>query len=450
VSGHSEVTRQVVHLAVGTIAFSLRYLTWAEAVACAAAATVFNVVLLPRLAGRTLMRPGEAGAPWASGLAIYPASVLTLVLVFRASPDLAAAAWGILAFGDGAATLVGRTFGHVSGGWPWNPAKTYAGSAAFWAAGALAATLLMWWTAPAVATLRPWWLLALAPAVAALVATLVETLPIRLDDNVSVPLAAGLVLWVFSLIDGQYAAGALAAALQRFPPALAVNVAVAALSWRLGVVSTSGVTAGLAIGLSIWLAAGASAWALLFCTFLVASVASRLGLQRKRLLGIEQELGGRRGAGNALANCIVAVAAAILSALSGAPGAARVALVTALVAGSSDTVASEIGKAWGRRTWSALTLRPVAPGTIGGMSLEGTAAGMIAALALAVLAAALGLVPLAATWAIATGATVAMLAEGILGAALEPRGILDNDVLNFLDTLFAAAIALALWTRLGA
>jgi uncharacterized protein (TIGR00297 family) len=146
----------------------------------------------------------------------------------------------------------------------------------------------------------------------------------------------------------------------------------------------------------------------------------------------------------------VAVAAAILSALSGAPGAARVALVTALVAGSSDTVASEIGKAWGRRTWSALTLRPVAPGTIGGMSLEGTAAGMIAALALAVLAAALGLVPLAATWAIATGATVAMLAEGILGAALEPRGILDNDVLNFLDTLFAAAIALALWTRLGA
>ena len=39
-----------------------------------------------------------------------------------------------------------------------------------------------------------------------------------------------------------------------------------------------------------------------------------------------------------------------------------------------------------------------------------------------------------------------MIIEGVLGATLEPRGIVNNDVLNFLDTLIAAAGAVALWT----
>ena len=36
-------------------------------------------------------------------------AVLLLTLIFPSRPDITAAAWGILAFGDGAATLVGRT-----------------------------------------------------------------------------------------------------------------------------------------------------------------------------------------------------------------------------------------------------------------------------------------------------------------------------------------------------
>ena len=41
---------------------------------------------------------------------------------------------------------------------------------------------------------------------------------------------------------------------------------------------------------------------LLVATFLAAAVTSRLGVQRKTLLGIAEERGGRRGAGNAIAN----------------------------------------------------------------------------------------------------------------------------------------------------
>ena len=55
---------------------------------------------------------------------------------------------------------------------------------------------------------------------------------------------------------------------------------------------------------------------LLLATFALAVVTSRLGLRRKTLLGIAEERGGRRGAGNAIANTGVAAAAAVLGALS--------------------------------------------------------------------------------------------------------------------------------------
>ena len=110
---------------------------------------------------------------------------------------------------------------------------------------------------------------------------------------------------------------------------------------------------------------------------------SRLGLARKERLGIAEERGGRRGAGNAIANCGVAAMAAIAALTTPYPAAALVALVAALTAGGSDTVASEIGKAWGRSTFLVTTFSRVNPGTPGAMSLEGTAAGLLAALALA-------------------------------------------------------------------
>ena len=86
----------------------------------------------------------------------------------------------------------------------------------------------------------------------------------------------------------------------------------------------------------------------------------------------------------------------MLAGLDVHPDAARLAFVAALAHGGSDTIASEIGKAFGRTTLSMTTLARVPPGTSGAMSLEGTAAGVAGALALGAVGVALGLVPLAA------------------------------------------------------
>src|SRR5262249_55176567 len=214
---------------------------------------------------------------------------------------------------------------------------------------------------------------------AAIAAAFVETIPVRLDDNLSVPASAATVLWLASLMDASSFAAARPALGATLPWALGVNLLASALGSRASTVSRSGAIAGAIVGIVIYCAGGGRAWVLLFAAFLAASIASRLGLKRKSLLGIAEERGGRRGAGNAIANCGVAVVAAIAAVTTPHAPAALVALAAALIAGGSDTVASEIGKAWGRSTFLVTTFGRVRPGTPGAMSVEGTAAGIVAA-----------------------------------------------------------------------
>jgi uncharacterized protein (TIGR00297 family) len=176
-------------------------------------------------------------------------------------------------------------------------------------------------------------------------------------------------------------------------------------------------------------------------TFVAASIASRMGLKRKMLLGIAEERGGRRGAGNAIANTGVAALAAIVALTGTSTDLALLAFATALAAGGSDTIASEIGKAWGRRTWSITSLKRVAAGTSGAMSVEGTIAGVAGAIGLGAAAVALSLAPAAWLAAIVLGATAGSLLESWLGATLEAPGILNNDMLNFINTAAAALAA---------
>jgi uncharacterized protein (TIGR00297 family) len=226
--------------------------------------------------------------------------------------------------------------------------------------------------------------------------------------------------------------------------AIAANGAVAAAGYVARTVTIPGAIGGALIGIAIVATCGWGAWALLLATFALAVVTSRLGLRRKMLLGIAESRGGRRGAGNAIANTGVAAIAAMLSALTYASDPSRLALVTALAAGGSDTVASEIGKAWGRRTLLLSTLAPVPPGTSGAISAEGTAAGLLGALALGAIGVAVNLIPVSALPIVVIAATIGSFAESVLGATLERDGIVNNDVLNFANTAIAALAAIYL------
>ncbi len=436
----SETRRQIVHMAMGGFALLLRVLSWRQAALCALAAFAFNLLVLPRIGGRSLYRPADTARGFPIGILLYPLAVLLLILAFPRRLDIVAITWALLAYGDGAATLAGRWMRGPR--LPWNADKTYAGTAAFVIAGAAAGIVLGLWTRPAVVPQPSLAFVCAAPIAAALAAGLIESMPVRIDDNVSVPLVGAATVWGLSLIAPDAWHASAAVVWQRLPIAVIGNGVAAALGWRAGTVSVAGAVGGAVVGVAVGVFTGLAGWVLLFASFFAATASSRLGLKRKTVLGIAEAHGGRRGPGNAIANCGLAALIGVLVVASPHGDLALLAFAAALTAGASDTVASEVGKAWGRRTRLVTTGAPVRPGTPGAVSLEGTAAGLLAAFVLAALAAGLGVIHGHELWCVVVGATVGSIVESALGATLEAPGILNNDMLNFINTAVAALVAL--------
>jgi uncharacterized protein (TIGR00297 family) len=430
--------RKLVHLGLGLGALVLPFLTWWQSVTLASLAVVACAMMLPGMPASRLARGHDPRLPGA--VMFYALGVLLLIVAFPTRLDLVAIGWGILAGGDGAATFAGRYWGGPR--WTWNPDKTLAGSAAFVVVGTAMGFLLAWGVRGLVPAAPPSLIFLAAAALgAALLAAVVETLPIRLDDNLSVAASAAIVLWCATLVSPETSAAAWPILIHSAPIGVILNTLVAIAVWRAGGVSASGAIAGAILGALIYAGTGWRGWVMLVVAFGAAWSTSKIGLPRKRVLGIEEARDGRRGAENAIANCGLAAVAALAALFSSYHDAALLALTAALTAGASDTVASEIGKAWGGKTVLVTTLASVKPGTPGAMSLEGTAAGIAAAFAMGLIACLVGLLPFSALWIVVVAATAGALVESALAATLERHHILDNNLLNFLNTLVAAVCA---------
>src|SRR4029079_17995384 len=98
--GFSEDGRQLMHIAMGSFALLLRYVSAWEGIVLAGAAVAFNLFALPRIAPG-LYRPAETRTRFFSGIVLYPAAILALLFALPDRRDIVAAAWGILAAGDG-------------------------------------------------------------------------------------------------------------------------------------------------------------------------------------------------------------------------------------------------------------------------------------------------------------------------------------------------------------
>ena len=220
--------------------------------------------------------------------------------------------------------------------------------------------------------------------------------------------------------------------------ALLVPGAFAALAYALGMVSRSGALGGLAVAAVVYACLGPSGFAVLALFVVGGSALTRLGYRRKERGGTAQEHGGRRGAKNALANCGVAVACAMLH-TAFPSGAFAAAFVASLGAAFADTAESEVGQLSRRSPRMITTLRKVPPGTDGAVSPPGTLAGLAAAFLTALLGLALGLVgDPGAALLVAVAAFLGTAADSLLGA-LAPR--LSNELTNVSCTLVAAALA---------
>ncbi len=123
--------------------------------------------------------------------------------------------------------------------------------------------------------------------------------------------------------------------------------------------------------------------------------------------------------------------------------------LAAMVEATADTVSSEIGQVFGGRPVMLMTMQRVDPGMDGGVTLLGSLAGIVGG----ALVAAMGM------WALRLSVSQAAIAlfagicglffDSFLGATVERRGWIGNDLVNFFSTAFAAGLAIGIYRCLG-
>lgn len=207
------------------------------------------------------------------------------------------------------------------------------------------------------------------------------------------------------------------------------------------------------LGTLLWGCVGLGVWIAVVLYLAMGSAVTRLGLAWKSRQGLAESRSGRRGPENVWGSAATGATLAVLAAVF--PHARPLLLVgfaASFSAKFADTCGSEIGKRWGGQPVLITTLRPVPPGSEGAVSLEGTLASVLGSLVMSVLMAALGMVGGArAVVVVVVAGVLATLLESVIGATMQIRwSWLSNELVNAIQTVVAALLAMALWSAVAA
>lgn len=201
------------------------------------------------------------------------------------------------------------------------------------------------------------------------------------------------------------------------------------------------------LGVLVWGSLNWQGYVVVMFYFLVGVGVTKIGKEIKEAAGIAEGRGGLRGPenvwGSALIGTICAIAALFVTDFW--QGLFLLGYVASFSTKLSDTAASEVGKAYGKSTFLITTFKPVPRGTEGAVSVEGTLAGIVASLAIAVVGYAVGMVDLWGILWCAIAAFVATNLESVIGATIQEKfDLLTNEVVNIINTLIGAMVAIAL------
>ena len=231
--------------------------------------------------------------------------------------------------------------------------------------------------------------------------------------------------------------------------AVVLNTVLLTIAWisPKKLLTNAGLFHGWILGVLIWGSLGWQGYVVVLFYFLVGSGVTRIGLAQKEAEGIAEKRSGARGPENVWGSALTAAICAVGTVL-GAKEIAPLLLLGYVASFStklSDTCASEVGKAYGKRTYLITTLQAVPRGTEGAISLEGTIAGIIGSIAIAFIGWGVGLIDVSGVVFCVIAAFIATNIESLIGATLQAKvDWLTNEVVNIFNTLIGAMVAVLL------
>ena len=212
------------------------------------------------------------------------------------------------------------------------------------------------------------------------------------------------------------------------------------LSYTTKKLTLAGAATGALVGLLMYKGAGLTGLIMLAAFFISAIWATKWQVAKKSAIGAAEKNKGRRTAGQVLANG--GVAAFLGAATWLFPE--NIAVIKLMIAGSfaaatADTLSSELGMVYGRRFFNILTFKKDRRGLDGVVSLEGTLVGLGGAAFIALCYSLSCGWSFSFLWIIIAGFT-GNLVDSVLGASLERKGWVGNNVVNFLNTAVGAGV----------
>lgn len=230
---------------------------------------------------------------------------------------------------------------------------------------------------------------------------------------------------------------------------IVVNTVLISLAFILPkkLLTVSGYLNAWLLGVIVWGCLSWQGYLVVLFYFFVGSSVTRIGMKEKQEQGIAEKRDGVRGPENVWGSALIATFCALGYFFASPMWQPLMVLgyVASFATKLSDTCASEVGKAYGKRTFLITTFKPVPRGTEGAVSLEGTLAGIVASVIIAYVAYILGLMGIGGIVICVVSAFVATNFESFVGATFQENfDWLTNEVVNIINTFVGAVSAIAL------
>jgi uncharacterized protein (TIGR00297 family) len=171
-------------------------------------------------------------------------------------------------------------------------------------------------------------------------------------------------------------------------------------------------------------------------TFLIAGViATKYRFKEKVERGFSSPVEKTRSIGNVLGNGLAVILFLAVEAIL-KQDTFWAATFAAIATVNGDTLASELGKVFGKKPRLITNLKPVKPGTNGGVSLQGELFALLGAAMMVPFVMPLTSYKLPMAIAVLLGGFIGVNIDSLIGATLENKGVTDNNSTNFLASLF--------------
>ena len=364
----SEFTRKLVHLLVGILlCFVPVYLQSAvPMIAIAAFFVVGNFISLKLGWFKSIH-----GDRHSYGTVFYPLSFLVLVVFFWPNyPALVIIPMAVMAFGDAAAGIIGELAASPHRYKLIGEAKSLEGSLTMWvvSSGIIDLVLLYFplWNIPPLSSQK----IMLIALVVGIIATAAEAISAHGSDNLSIPfftaIATGVLLYGSPAIQQQFLWGVLMAAI------------AGTISWKIGFLDASGAVAAFLLGMLIFGLGGWQWTCPILVFFVLSSLLSKMGKNKKAQFAEIFEKGDRRDWAQVLANGGVGGILVLVN-LLWAEEVWYLVYLAYLAAATADSWGTEIGTYFRGQPRLITIFKKVQPGTSGGVSIIGSAGGFVGA-----------------------------------------------------------------------